>query len=185
LAGGKVVNVSTCGPEGYDVDITSAGDGFGSPFALQSEKQRVPVVRAHRVWLLTQPALMLRVRKELTGKVLGCVCAPKQCHGDNYLWLCGLTPQQLLAEIRDNAESGRSRSVMGIGEDIDWHSIMCKLSCDDRSPRILMGKLVSLGMLDRDEVMSVLACWQRRSPHWPGGDKMRESMLKIVEEIGG
>jgi uncharacterized protein DUF4326 len=32
-------------------------------------------------WLIEQPELVERVRQELKGKVLGCWCAPKPCHG--------------------------------------------------------------------------------------------------------
>ncbi len=181
---GKVVNILTNGAEGCDVDITRSGNGFGNPFALQHERDRIKMVRGHRIWLLTQGALILRARKELTGKVLGCVCAPKPCHGDNLLWLCGLTPEQLLREIMENSETGRSRSIMGMPPEIDWMSILCKLGWEDRSPRILFSYLATAGLLERGEALAVINHWQKQAPHWAGADKLRESIVAILDEIG-
>lgn len=38
-------------------------------------------VEQYRAWLLEQDELLADLH-ELKGKVLGCWCAPKQCHGD-------------------------------------------------------------------------------------------------------
>jgi hypothetical protein len=35
----------------------------------------------YRAWLLANPELFSKL-PELKGKVLGCWCAPKACHGD-------------------------------------------------------------------------------------------------------
>merc|ERR1712217_760159 len=32
-------------------------------------------------WFFGNPSMVTRVRAELTGKVLGCGCVPKYCHG--------------------------------------------------------------------------------------------------------
>jgi len=37
----------------------------------------------YSVWVLSQPELLEKIRKELKDKVLGCWCAPKKrCHGE-------------------------------------------------------------------------------------------------------
>ncbi len=50
---------------------------------------RLKAIAKFREWLLTQPELMKQAKDELRGKVLGCWCKPKACHGD------------VLAEIAD------------------------------------------------------------------------------------
>jgi hypothetical protein len=39
-------------------------------------------IREYKGWLLAQPELVEKARKELKGKVLGCWCKPELCHGD-------------------------------------------------------------------------------------------------------
>ena len=55
---------------------------FGNPFVIGRDGDRGAVIRKYRAWLLAQPALVERVRRELGGKVLGCWCVPLPCHGD-------------------------------------------------------------------------------------------------------
>lgn len=43
---------------------------------------REEAVNKYREWLLAQPELIERAKKELKGKLLGCWCAPLACHGD-------------------------------------------------------------------------------------------------------
>jgi len=40
------------------------------------------VIERYRAWLLSQPDLVARARRELAGKDLVCWCAPLACHGD-------------------------------------------------------------------------------------------------------
>lgn len=54
----------------------------GNPFRLSASEQRTEVIEQYRKWLLAQPKLMEEAKAELKGKVLGCWCAPKPCHGD-------------------------------------------------------------------------------------------------------
>jgi len=47
------------------------------------------VVAKHKRYLDARPWLKAKVRRELTGKTLGCWCSPSQlCHGDNYIEVC-------------------------------------------------------------------------------------------------
>jgi Domain of unknown function (DUF4326) len=65
----------------YDVYIGRPSP-FGNPFVIGRDGDRAAVIARYRAWLLAQPALVERVRRELADKVLGCWCAPLPCHGD-------------------------------------------------------------------------------------------------------
>lgn len=99
---GRVVH---CKREPYDVYIgrTRHRNGaFGNPFVLRidTEKNRRDVIGLFKLYarerISSDPEFRLRV-KELHGKVLGCWCAPKPCHGDVLL--------ELAAELANEADS--------------------------------------------------------------------------------
>jgi len=54
---------------------------WGNPFEIGKHGTRAWVIRRYEEWIKTQPELMAAL-PELRGKVLGCWCAPKPCHGD-------------------------------------------------------------------------------------------------------
>ena len=54
---------------------------WGNPFKESVDGTREQVIRMYEEWLQKQPDL-LRALPELRGKVLGCYCAPRDCHGD-------------------------------------------------------------------------------------------------------
>lgn len=64
----------------YDVRIDRATK-WGNPFVMRHESERSQVIEQYRDWILDQPDLMAAL-PELKGKVLGCWCAPRACHGD-------------------------------------------------------------------------------------------------------
>lgn len=82
----SVVNLRT---HRFDVYIGRAGKGhdgyFGNPIRLEDEGQRVFVLQQFERYFYDRldrdPEFKARVR-ELKGKVLGCFCKPKLCHGD-------------------------------------------------------------------------------------------------------
>ena len=55
---------------------------FGNPFKVGPARTREQAIRDYRRWLMAQPELVERARRELAGKVLGCWCKPDACHGD-------------------------------------------------------------------------------------------------------
>lgn len=75
---GRVVHLKR---EPFDVDITRSGV-WGNPFIIGVDGTRAKVIQLHRAWFLTNPEMVQRAKRELRGKVLGCWCKPKKCHGD-------------------------------------------------------------------------------------------------------
>lgn len=79
-----------CKKEPFDVYIgRGRGSQWGNPFSHQEGTQarfkvdtREEAIACFREWLLRQPDLVERAKRELKGKVLGCWCHPKACHGD-------------------------------------------------------------------------------------------------------
>lgn len=56
---------------------------FANPFVKVAKTDREEMVRRYREWLHEQPELLSRLNAgELTGKALGCWCAPQRCHAD-------------------------------------------------------------------------------------------------------
>lgn len=62
---------------------------FGNPFshmdgttAQFKVRNREQAVASYEEWLLVQPELVARVKRELRGHDLICWCAPLSCHGD-------------------------------------------------------------------------------------------------------
>lgn len=67
---------------------------WGNPFVVGRDGNRKEVLVKYRAWLQTQPQLLAKI-PELRGKVLGCYCKPKLCHGD------------VLAELADSVPDPR------------------------------------------------------------------------------
>jgi hypothetical protein len=70
-----VVNVKTEGCEIY----VGRGTPWGNPYKGGTRAQNIAVFRSY---LEVNPKLVERAKGELRGKVLGCHCAPKDCHAD-------------------------------------------------------------------------------------------------------
>jgi hypothetical protein len=69
-----------CKKESYDVYI-GRGSKWGNPFILGKDGDRQEVIKKYLCYILNKPELMKDL-PELDGKVLGCYCSPKSCHGD-------------------------------------------------------------------------------------------------------
>ena len=54
---------------------------WGNPFKMSEYLGRSRVLELYKEWLLENKVLMNDIH-ELEGKVLGCHCKPKKCHGD-------------------------------------------------------------------------------------------------------
>lgn len=78
-----------CRKEPFDVYIGRSNPRYGlpkspyaNPFEVGQDGTREEVIEKYKDWLLAQPELVESARRELHGKVLGCWCKPKTCHGD-------------------------------------------------------------------------------------------------------
>jgi hypothetical protein len=73
----RVVN---CRRDPFDV-LISRPSRWANPFQIGHDGTRDEVIDKYRRWLIRQPHL-LRDVKALRGRVLGCDCPPRRCHGD-------------------------------------------------------------------------------------------------------
>lgn len=79
----------------YDVYIGRPSK-FGNPFIIGRDGDRNEVIEKHWRWLNGEiqapngevPPTVEEIKEELTGKRLGCHCAPLRCHGDIYQRIC-------------------------------------------------------------------------------------------------
>ena len=56
---------------------------FGNKFKENVDGTLTEIIRKYEVWIMGQPDLLAKVRRELRGKDLYCYCKPGQpCHGD-------------------------------------------------------------------------------------------------------
>jgi len=81
----KVVH---CKKDNYDVYIGRPSK-WGNPFVIGRDGTREEVIEKFRDYILSSPHLMADIH-ELRGAVLGCWCAPLQCHGDVLLELANV-----------------------------------------------------------------------------------------------
>jgi hypothetical protein len=75
---------------------------YGNPFVLHDvddAEERLQVISAYEKWLLSpeQSPLLAMAKTKLPGKVLGCWCKPKDCHGDVLLWVVNAPAEDILA----------------------------------------------------------------------------------------
>ena len=73
----KVVNLRK---EKYDLYI-GRGSKWGNKFVIGKDGDREEVIRKYREGIMNERELLSSLH-ELKGKVLGCFCKPKACHGD-------------------------------------------------------------------------------------------------------
>jgi hypothetical protein len=59
--------------------------------------ERSHVIAAYEKWLLSpeQASLVAIARVKLPGKVLGCWCKPRECHGDVLLWVVNAEEEEI------------------------------------------------------------------------------------------
>lgn len=67
---------------------------WGNRFVIGRDGTRKEVVLKYMKSVLSNKALVSRIRLELRGKVLGCWCHPEMCHGDVLAMIAdGLLPE--------------------------------------------------------------------------------------------
>ena len=82
-------SVVHCKKSPYDVYIGRPSK-WGNPFREGIDGTRAEVIAKYEAWFLSQPDLMAEI-ESLRGKVLGCWCKPKACHGDAIARLANLS----------------------------------------------------------------------------------------------
>jgi hypothetical protein len=97
--------------EPYDVYVGRPGP-WGNPF---SDGTREENCARYIEWLNSQPGLIARAQEELQGKVLGCWCAPHQCHGDTLARIANDEPMAMMAEWAEVAEWAEEFLTSGVG----------------------------------------------------------------------
>ena len=75
-----MTRVVHCKKERYDIYIGRPSK-WGNPFLIGRDGTRKQVIEKYRKYILENEELMNDLN-ELKGKVLGCWCKPKACHGD-------------------------------------------------------------------------------------------------------
>lgn len=80
--------VVNCKNTDFDVYI-GRGSRWGNPYSHMQGTQatwivesREDAVRLYEEWLIDHPELIEAAQKELKNKILGCYCAPLDCHGE-------------------------------------------------------------------------------------------------------
>jgi hypothetical protein len=74
-----------CKRDKYDVYIGRPSK-WGNPYIIGKDGTRQEVIEKYRDYILTRPNLLASL-PELEGKILGCWCSPKPCHGEVLLEL--------------------------------------------------------------------------------------------------
>jgi len=90
----RLVRVVHCKREPFDVYIGRPSK-WGNPYshlktpnaARHVSPSREAAISEYEIYLRASPALLADL-SELAGKVLGCWCAPKPCHGEVLIRLC-------------------------------------------------------------------------------------------------
>lgn len=75
-----MTTVVHCNKDDYDVYI-GRGSPWGNPFHIGTDGSRSEVIAKYKEWILNNDNLLQQL-PELNGKILGCWCKPKPCHGD-------------------------------------------------------------------------------------------------------
>lgn len=81
---GKVVNIKN--GDSYEIYIGRAGNGhdgyFGNPFNTGTRKEKLEKFEEYLIQRTENDKKFREKVKQLDGKILGCFCKPKPCHGD-------------------------------------------------------------------------------------------------------
>jgi len=83
--------------EPYDIYIGRPGK-WGNPFRVD-DYGRGKALEMYREWIYAQPDLIEKVKRELSGKVLGCWCKPSACHGDVLAEICNNQQLELFSGV--------------------------------------------------------------------------------------
>ena len=140
----EVVNIKSlpeCGDdsiENPDYVFIGRPSKWGNPFKIGKDGTREHVVQRYEGWLMQNKKLVSEI-SELQGKVLGCFCKPKLCHGDI---LARLANQK--AGITENAGKRLPGTVWGVPSDgpnwgrVQGNSQERQKDCPNHFPQIYL-----------------------------------------------
>lgn len=74
-----ITRVVHCAHERYDVYV-GRPSMWGNPYTVRGEADRARAIAFYVKWIVNQRDLLAQVG-QLRGKVLGCHCYPRACHG--------------------------------------------------------------------------------------------------------
>ena len=120
--------VTTGSPGG---DSCSWGHVHSVRRQLRSPRQRslehLVAVVIHKRWLLAQPAEVLRARRQLVGRRLGCWCRPLACHGDTLAALANCPAAELRrhVEMAGCLEMWQAWAAMAVEADAVAMEVRC------------------------------------------------------------
>jgi len=99
----RIININDGKPYNIDIGRSQKRFHYGNPFSHRDYdgvikvSNRTEAIRAFKDWLLgiryeyveqgRRQWILENMEKDLKGKVLGCWCKPKSCHGDIYIEL--------------------------------------------------------------------------------------------------
>jgi len=93
-----MTRVVHCQKESYDI-LIDRRTKWGNPFILGRDGDRKRVIGKYCEWITMNKELMADLH-ELEGKVLGCWCKPKDCHGDVLVELVNKLPDRMDIRIK-------------------------------------------------------------------------------------
>jgi hypothetical protein len=65
------------------------GSKYGNPFIMGKDGNRDEVCDKYEGYVEANPSMKADFISELKGKDLVCYCAPRRCHGDYLIKICG------------------------------------------------------------------------------------------------
>jgi hypothetical protein len=77
----EMTRVVNCRKEYYQVYI-GRGSKWGNPYVIGPDGTREEVIQKYEADIIDKPIIIAMIKAELKGKILGCYCKPKACHGD-------------------------------------------------------------------------------------------------------
>ncbi len=81
----KVINIKSGEP--YDIYV-GRGTIYGNPYSHIPGYGKWPVetredaIRLYEEWVISQPELIEKIKKDLKNKILACHCVPLSCHAE-------------------------------------------------------------------------------------------------------
>jgi len=100
---GRIVH---CKKEKYDIYIGRPGP-FGNPYVIGKDGTRDEVIEKFEHYARSNPELMEKIHREIPGKVLGCWCGTKRCHGEILIKIANEAPDIAPADDGDKGTERR------------------------------------------------------------------------------